>query len=157
MKSGNYSYETMLCKQLELVKPQLILEWGPGFSTIMMAEQCPDADIFSIEHDKTWLEITKNRLEPYSSKIRLFYKQADTRASQYATNAYSLYDKLGPFDLIFIDGRRRVECCFVAMDIIKDTGVIIMHDAERKSYRRIIDKYINIIDEHDRTIAFKKL
>jgi predicted O-methyltransferase YrrM len=156
LDSGNYSYQKTFQKYLSTVIPKQVLEWGPGYSTYMLASLCPDVKIYSIEHDLNWLSITKERLQPFNKRVEIIHKNVNAPACQYATYGYNLFDKCGPFDLIFIDGRRRVECCMVALDIISSDGIMILHDAERKSYRRVIDKYINVINEQDRTIVFTK-
>jgi len=40
-----------------------------------------------------------------------------------------------PFDLIFVDGRRRVECMVAALQRLTTGGVILLHDASRKLCR----------------------
>ena len=151
MANGNYSFENILKYYLKTLNPQNIIEWGPGKSTQIMHEICPVAHIITIEHNNKWLEIAKNKFKN-NTNINILQQKIDNLCCNYATIAY----KYAPFDMAFIDGRRRVECCFVAMDVINSNGVILLHDSKRISYRRIIDKYIDIIIDQDNTLVFKK-
>jgi predicted O-methyltransferase YrrM len=38
-------------------------------------------------------------------------------------------------DLVFVDGRRRVDCVTVALDVLAMDGLIVLHDAHRPNYQ----------------------
>lgn len=146
-----HSFEPLLRKYLNKVNPGKILEYGPGRSTEIMLEEC-SAEITSVEHHHNWYRKTKAKYP-----IDLIYKpliREDGRCERDCGYATAGFDN-APYDLIFIDGRRRVECVFVALQVLNEGGVIFLHDANRKNYRQVIDKYIDIIEEKDDTIVFR--
>jgi hypothetical protein len=80
-------------------------------------------------------------------------QQATNRASTYA---HCIFDYSDSFDLIFVDGRRRVECCLAGLLKLSDRGVIVLHDSYRKQYKDILMPYIDIIENGKTTLVFKK-
>jgi hypothetical protein len=44
----------------------------------------------------------------------------------------------GNFDFIFIDGRRRVECAYVAALVASENSVVVVHDYRRDRYQSIL-------------------
>lgn len=44
------------------------------------------------------------------------------------------------FDLIIVDGRKRVRCFNLAKTLLKPGGKIILHDAWRKEYLEALNK-----------------
>jgi len=49
--------------------------------------------------------------------------------------------KFGYFDFILIDGRARKDCLIKAYELVKDKGVVTLHDAGRKYYHEPFDLY----------------
>jgi len=47
----------------------------------------------------------------------------------------------GKFDFIFIDGRRRMECAFVAALLASEDAVIVIHDYRRNRYQTILSLF----------------
>ena len=119
-----HDYKDILANLCWDLKPRRILEWGPGYSTELMGKLCQGAETVSIEHDGKW------------------YREAVHKYSQYAQIyhivegyvSWPLLPNKGKFDLIFIDGRRRVECMVVAFLCLGKGGAIVLHDAERERY-----------------------
>ncbi len=48
----------------------------------------------------------------------------------------------GPFDFILVDGRARKDCLVKAYALIKETGVVVLHDANRKYYYKPLEPYL---------------
>ncbi|UZJ65355.1 hypothetical protein OKW96_03920 [Sphingobacterium sp. KU25419] len=46
------------------------------------------------------------------------------------------------FDIVIVDGRRRIACCKNAIQRLSETGVLILDDAEREHYQPAIDYLI---------------
>ena len=46
-----------------------------------------------------------------------------------------------PFDFILVDGRARKDCLVKAHTMIKETGVVILHDANREYYHEPLEFY----------------
>lgn len=139
------SFEKLLIKYLRLIKPELVLEWGTGNSTRIMLEECPKAEIHTIEHDLNWFVkwygTFKDRKNVYAYCIPL--------TENYYLAPLSFLQK-GKFDLVFIDGRQRVKCIQVAKTVICDEGVVILHDSERERYSSG-KALFRIIEESDGT------
>lgn len=111
------------------LKPRRIFEYGPGVSTKIMSTYPVEA-IDSVEHDKAWYEKYKWELDSanliYQPQIEL-YPDTPGRFEKY--------------DLIFVDGREREKCLYVARGRLEHTGVVMLHDAERPSYREMINTF----------------
>ena len=149
MAKPSHSFKSVLKEYCHKINPQKILEWGPGTSTKVMLDSCPDSEIYTIEHSTKWFKRAKTKFSKYDN-VQLLQKSVGKNSS-YASTGF----KFAPYDLIFVDGRRRVECCFVAMQCISEDGVILLHDCERKNYRSIVDSFIDIIEERDGTLVFR--
>ena len=145
-----FSYVPYLCKYLRIAQPKRILEWGTGESTKIMHQVCPNADIYTVEHN---LEYVKEYqyLAKVSPKLHLYYCSIN---SGYTAFPISIG---GKFDLVFIDGldTTRVECLIVALDVLSDGAVVILHDSEREEYREAINRY-KILEENDGTVILQK-
>ena len=61
------------------------------------------------------------------------------------------------FDIIFVDGSDREKCINTALKIIKNNGIIIVHDAERASIWRGVDRSkIDVITNEFNTVIIRK-
>jgi len=144
MASPN-SFSEML-KQVLGSNPKRILEWGPGHSTVLMNELCPDSEVISIEHLKWYYDKWKDKVK---SKIILIEDKEGTDMPRYTNPPVD-----GKFDLIFIDGRQRVKCLKKSLELLSDNGVVMLHDSERVEYREGIDLY-DIIGEGIGTLCLR--
>ena len=139
-----HSFEKILKRWINIIDPKIVLEWGPGRNTEIFQET--DAEIISIEHNKEWYK----KAQKYNSDVKQIPIKLNT---DYATRP--LLKDWGKFDIVFVDGRRRVECCLVAKRLLKEGGVVMLHDSNRNNYRKVIDRYIDIIEEKDDTLIFR--
>jgi hypothetical protein len=113
-----------------------------------MVRECPDAEIHSFEHHKEWFD---KAVEEFGSNEYVHLWHVPIVANHhchYVTNALKLargdefhandgktYQfSADHFDVVFIDGRRRMECCMVAAMVVRGTGYVLLHDAERPEY-----------------------
>lgn len=144
-----HSFKQLLRRYLKENKPKKILEWGPGESTNIIINICPNSNIISIEHNEKWYNIAKEEFKEYNN-IKIIYKEIN-KNTKYATKGYDN----SPYDFIFIDGRRRVECAIIALQTIKKDGVIMLHDSNRTNYTKPLNPYIDKIEEKDDTLVFK--
>ena len=130
MGKAYFDHEPVLRHWCKTIQPKRVLEWGPGFSTQVFQSEAPDAEIRSIEHNPA-----------YFDKMRREHPYAKIEHIPINANAHCLYATMpisrswGLFDIVFIDGRRRMECLMAACVVVAHHGVIIMHDAERKEYQ----------------------
>ena len=100
-----------------------ILEFGVGGSTQLLA-QCKPEELFSVETDFAWVNLTRTRLDKIEDKKDPVFLNYDQIAS--ITNVHK-------FDLIFVDGvdNLRRDFAIKTWASLKDDGVMIFHDTRR--------------------------
>lgn len=143
--------EEVLYLESFLNKKKTVLEWGSGGSSIFIAQRVKE--LHSIESDLFWFNEVKAKL-PDNSFIYHVAKNSEEAPGHdgtlanyynYVNYANSINKK---FDVIFIDGRARVECAKVAVNLLKKDGVILMHDYAhpKEQYRRreyeVVEKFL---------------
>ncbi|MEN3940682.1 class I SAM-dependent methyltransferase [Prosthecobacter sp. SYSU 5D2] len=143
-----HGFKKVLEDWLLKVKPKRILEWGPGLSTEIMLDHAPGAQVLSIEHHEGYYAKANQSL---GERVRLVHLRADIANSSYATFALDE----GPFDLVFVDGRRRVECVMAALHVLSPGGVILLHDFCRLNYQRLLLPLCELVEIRDNTAVFK--
>ena len=126
------SYGPLLRKALRaLPESPRILEWGPGESTRIMLEERPAARIVTIEHQRDFADAARVRF-PRVHVVRCPIPVHGP--SQY--DAWPALRSCGGFDLVFVDGRRRVACLLTARHVVRsDGGVVLLHDCQRPEYK----------------------
>lgn len=147
--SGFHSFSNILDSIMETFKPQNILEWGPGKSTeIMLRHGAPK--ILSIEHDKEYYDKMKERFP----SIELLHLRINSHgnADGYVTYPLTTGEL---YDLVFVDGRHRCDCLRVASLVVKDHGIVVLHDAERPVYKAAYSMYCKITD-HGHTAVLRE-
>ena len=129
-KEGNalpwvtYSFIDFISNRLN--KTMDIFEYGSGNSTLWYAEKTNS--VISIENDKQWFEKIKNSLP---SNAQIYYEEL-VYGGKYSKFSEKLEKN---FDIVIVDGRDRVNCMISAVNSIKEEGIIILDDSERKSYQ----------------------
>lgn len=116
---------------LEALNPKTVFEYGPGTSTSIMAIYPSVELIDSVEHNIAWYE-----------KYR--WSMPDNVNITYQPNLELYPESIGrieKYDLIFVDGREREKCLYVAKSRLNEGGVVILHDAERPNYQEGISFY----------------
>ena len=147
-----HSFVPILIIYLDEIQPKKCLEWGPGKSTsVFLNNISNDASLVSIEHNINYFNQAQTNIG-YDSRWTLLLNSATKRSSSYA---HCIFNYEHNFDLAFVDGRRRVECCFAAMVKLNKNGIIILHDSSRKTYLDILSPYIKIIKNSKDTLVFK--
>jgi hypothetical protein len=106
-------------------KPKRVLEWGAGGSTLYWPAMFPEIEWVSVEHNPAYAQALQGKLPPNATLRQLdFPKYHELRAAELG----------GLFDLIIVDGRRRVRCLDVARELLNEGGAAILHDAGRARY-----------------------
>lgn len=124
-----------------------VFERGSGSSTVWLSTRCEK--VVSVEHDEAWAKEVQNILpsnvflkvregdevsgEPKIRSARKGFTQLDF--SQYV-NSISEDDE--KYDLIIIDGRARDSCLNVAADHLRDSGIILYDNVERRRNLRAV-------------------
>lgn len=106
-------------------RPTTVLEWGIGGSTIYWPRQYDFIKRWIvIEHDKDYAKVVAEQVIDIVEVLQLdpphYWRQAE---------------RLGPFDLILVDGRHRVKCLEAATKALADKGIAVLHDSGRDRYK----------------------
>ncbi|HYQ66242.1 class I SAM-dependent methyltransferase [Actinophytocola sp.] len=122
-----------------------IFEYGAGASTVWLAKR--SAQIDSVEHDTSWAESVKKMLaDTGNAKLHVVPPTAATPDTTVRSgrvghtdldfaNYVSTIDEVGgPFDLIVVDGRARVDAFRRSLDHLADDGVVVFDNIKRKRY-----------------------
>lgn len=154
-----------------LKSTDIVLEWGSGGSTLEIGKRVKW--LYSVEHDERWYEKVKNEIKANNLDNVILYRVPRNKEEKsgddgtyedykdYVNFISSQYDHL-LFDVIFIDGRARVECAKVALQLLKDGGVIFIHDYRnpQEQYRRyeyeVVEEFLEPINGAYALWKFKK-
>ena len=109
----------------------VVFEYGSGNSTLWWAQR--SNRVISCEHDPDWYAQVLPRI-PENTELKHI-------ALGYGGGAYSSlikqYSKM--FDVVFIDGRDRVNCVRNSLDALKPDGVLILDNSERPEYAQALE------------------
>ncbi|MBM3402851.1 MAG: FkbM family methyltransferase [Bacteroidetes bacterium] len=118
-----YSFIDFIADRIQ--KDHTIFEFGSGNSTFYYAERAQK--VVSVEHDQAWYEKIL-ATKPSNSEMIFCELQNDGDYSK-------IPESLGlKFDIIVVDGRDRVNCCYRSPAALSERGVIVLDDSERESY-----------------------
>lgn len=125
------SFSDTLHRVLKAINPKTVFEYGPGISTKIIGVYPSVELVDSVEHNQAWYEkykweMTDNVQVMYQPNMEL-YPETPGRSDKY--------------DLIFVDGRDREKCLYVARHRLNMDGVVMLHDAERPTYKEMIDTF----------------
>lgn len=141
------SYMDTLLLVLDVLQPVRVFEWGSGRSTQILGMYHSVDRLVSVEHDKEWYE-----------RARCTKMLNTTLILQPDLNAYVKEIECEPKqDLIFVDGKSRNECLKIALEYMKDDGVVMLHDAARSEYVTSMYPYKILTDDgHTATLLKSK-
>lgn len=123
-----------------------IFEYGAGASTLWLAKRAAQVD--SVEHDTGWAESVREMLASGAGNVKLhavppIAATEDTvvRSGRvghtdldFADYVSTIDEVGGPFDLIVVDGRARVDAFRRSLDHLADGGVVVFDNIKRKRY-----------------------
>jgi len=137
--------------------PKEILEWGPGKSTYIMSECCPDAKILSIEHNAKYYQKILSNVKSPNVDLKHIPRPHQNTGNGFGYVCYPVREMIKEqgevnekFDLIFVDGRSRCDCLTIAFLLIKEDGIVILHDSQRKRYQDGIDLFPFVFRDENR-------
>jgi predicted O-methyltransferase YrrM len=140
-----------------LDKPVNALEWGSGKSTVYFSSLLPQGSSWlAVEHDPDWFREVKAKIEKHpgscASVVHIppdgpFVSGIDDGSFETFRN-YVLAParRGGSYEFILVDGRARVECMAVGWDLLKESGVMVLHDAQRQQYAPGIPKNAFLVE-----------
>lgn len=115
-------------------------EWGSGASTHWLAARC--GTVRTVEHDPSWATKAKE-LAAENSVVGVLEKKLDPN--------YEKAIERGPgeqYDLVAVDGRRRVQCVHRAAQYVKHHGLLVLDDSQRERYAPALS-FLREWDRHD--------
>ncbi len=118
------SYSAIALLQGRVKSDWDIFEFGSGYSTLWWAKHCHS--VTSSEHDAAWCK-----------KVAQLVPGNCTVLSTELNSEYPLAAKLSGkmYDVIVIDGRKRVKCALNSVNCLKEAGVMVWDDTERAYYQ----------------------
>ncbi len=141
------AYLSEFCRVLDqhVEQAKLILEWGSGLSSqalVIYGDNRWATEFFlTIDENQNYQDaVFRNPFrKPFAHPIcldqvgpRLSDRDAEVNYSSYPLTLSS------KFDLIFIDGRRRMECALTAALLCDEKTVVILHDYRRARYQSVL-------------------
>ena len=154
-------FEVIFLKK-HLKNNQKVLEWGCGSSTISISKLVKE--VHSIEHNKDWYDNINSKIS--NTNVNLYLCEPDNEYIEGGHcgtfQQFETYIKkpleLGRFDLIFIDGRARIECSKICKDISHKDTLIFIHDYRGRydveNYKEI-EHHLTFISEVNNLALFK--
>lgn len=124
---------------IDLLKERLtgnekVFEYGSGYSSLFLSKLCKE--VYSVEYDKAWHHKVEQLLATNNaSNVSLIYCEV---VNGYE-NTVAVPNKT--FDLVIIDGRKRLECAKAALDYLSPQGVVLLDDSDRSEYAVVFDLY----------------
>lgn len=119
-----YSFIDFISERIK--KEHSVFEFGSGNSTIYYAKRA--LKVVSVEHDKDWFDRISSSTPINSEMIYSELKEG----GEYSKMPASLGSK---FDIIIVDGRDRVNCCYNSITALTENGVVVLDDSEREKYQ----------------------
>jgi hypothetical protein len=143
--------ESLFLKR-HISQEHVVLEYGSGSSTKEIAKLCHS--IVSVEHNPEWFNTVINDL-PKNANLLLrepdlpYAEGGDDGTYEQFKNYITAPLTQGPFDIILIDGRARIECAKFVKNVSKSDTMVFIHDftsrLENHSYKEIFS-YLTLIE-----------
>jgi hypothetical protein len=111
-------------KRLQNVTNLSIFEYGAGNSSLWWTNYSSKVD--SVEHDPAWFQ---SILKIKNGKLNIYLENLES--DQYIKKPLSLNQK---YNIVVVDGRRRVECVKNSIAALKEDGILILDNSNRSEY-----------------------
>ncbi len=135
-----------------------VLEWGSGGSTQVIAERVgTTGKVYSYEHQEPFWQATLDKLTAagLQDRVQLNYvpptplrpqdgpwRMLRSQMKNYVEAPLSDLQS-GTVDLAFIDGRERMRCAAVALELLRPGGLLLIHDFwGRSRYRECTEEIL---------------
>lgn len=138
-----------------------VVEFGGGYSTHLFGLLLATGKIsqlVSVEHFPPYFEALKKGLPKIRGLTPVLAELYDTPRLSHGKKALSYATSFKPLisvpDLVFVDGRARVECLLVAALSLSDEGFVVLDDSERARYRGGL-RLFETVDSEQRMLVLK--
>lgn len=112
-----------------LSKDFKVFEFGSGNSTLWWAKHVKQ--VTSVEYDKKWMKLINNKAP---ENVKIVYSTLEGRDYE-----ESIVKQKVKYEIIMIDGRKRVESTKTAIKSLSKDGVIVFDNAERERYKLALE------------------
>jgi predicted O-methyltransferase YrrM len=110
-----------------------ILEYGAGASTVWFSKRAFVVD--SIEHDRAWFDLVGRAVgTEILPNVGLHHVPATNDFEEYVQFGRKLGAQRGGYDVVVVDGRRRVRCVKAIAEFVVPGGILVLDNAERPQY-----------------------
>lgn len=163
-KDGTYSFVPVLAEVCRKLRPRKVLEWGPSWSTDLIVSICPQAKVFSIEHSRQWFEYHDSRFSGNENVVVAFRPHGVAGGGSGGYVAWPLLCLMcegkrnyRQYDLIFVDGRARLDCLVLATQLVRPKGVVMLHDSDREMYQKAFRLFPHVRNLEEQRTALLSL
>lgn len=104
-----------------------VFEYGSGNSTFWWSSRVNE--VVSCEHDKEWYAYFQGRMP---TNVSYLLRRAKGGSTAYVDEITKYNDM---FDILVIDGRQRVQCAYNGFAALRDEGVVVWDNSDRKEYQ----------------------
>ena len=139
------------------------LEYGSGGSTVWACNNENINSVTSVEVAKDWIALILSqplKITPVFFNPGYTYTGLTIGSDENERDKWELYSSgvNTLCDIVLIDGRFRVACASYAYDLLKENGVLLIHDYTpgRLEYRNI-EKLYQIIETVETLVVAKKI
>ena len=145
-----------------LNKDQKVLEWGSGSSTKEISSRVNS--VLSIEHDLVWFNKVKETLPDNSKLVHIPTKYQHNHLI-HGDGTYDNFEDYvnypllenNEYDVIFIDGRCRVECASICKLITHEKSIVFIHDFSLDvPCRQVYASALNYLEKIDQVQSMAK-
>lgn len=154
--------EKEIQKIISYLKPEhSMLEYGCGGSTLKFSKSVKK--YYSIEHNKEWFDKIQKQKLP-NTEMQFVARHSDTsgknriistsweelenssRYKDFKEYIQSATKFNTEFDAVLIDGRARPESAKFIFPLLKDDGVLFLHDYFQRKHYHVIESHYTLID-----------
>ncbi|HDY76045.1 MAG TPA: hypothetical protein ENH49_05925 [Candidatus Marinimicrobia bacterium] len=146
---------TAVVKLFSSISPKVIVEFGAGASSIRLAQEFPDAEIISIDHDQEYIKESINLQQEYSvENLKILYRPI--RWQIHGGGIFQCYvqeELPASIDAVIIDGPPyfvhlgREACFHQIVQKVSNTGIVVLDDCNRTSERRAVANWLESYPE----------
>lgn len=123
----------------QYVKPGMrVFEWGAGGSTVWLLAR--DVNLISVEMRPEWFQRIHCDLGKYE------YNTWEVHLCEGWEELSTLVKGRGPFDLVIVDTRRRIDCIVAALPEITPGGYLLLDDSQDERFA----SGIALLDQYER-------